>query len=226
MPLTWCELECRIDALKALASNMCMVMNAPVPTLVIDRNSNTVDEITELDPKIVLHKAQVEDERLFALRYGDTISSNYKQSVDIMIELIKQSLSQPTRSMDFWSEVININIGRLGKDVTIQLVVTRPCALRCGIYKYVLWALRNFVIENELDMLELSYCLPLNKQILEKLGFHVGAGDPEYPDMYMDRNELENITEQKWKIDQIQFPAADELNNQSFADRFNIPAPV
>ena len=84
MPLTWCELEGRIDILNTLAGKLCV--GAPVQTI---ENIHDSAMFTQ-------YNAQVEDERLFCLRYTGRISENYQESVDNMLTQIAFELSGDT----------------------------------------------------------------------------------------------------------------------------------
>ena len=166
MPLTWCELEGRIDILNTLAGKLCV--GAPVQTI----ESMDVARFTQ-------YNVQVEDERLFCLRYTGRISENYQESVDNMLTQIAFELSGDTTvKKEYWSEVIMIKIGNKNNNLQISLVVTRPCALRYGIYKYVMCRLKEFVIRQNFDNLVLTCCVPLNERILSNMGFKILDGKP------------------------------------------------
>lgn len=217
MPLTWCELEGRVDVLNILAGRLCV--GAPVQTI---ENYNK--------ESLTLYNAQVDDEKEFSMRYTGRISTNYKESIDAMIQLIDSTLQNSASSTEFWSEVITFTLMQKGNVLKILMVITRPCALRYGIYKYVMCKLKDIVINKRLKSLELSYCVPLNEAILTKMGFHIKQKTKEElddcPDMYMTRDELINVESSKyaskWDIKSIEFPSADILMSQQEVDRYNV----
>lgn len=215
MPLTWCELEGRVDVLNVLACKLCV--GAPVQT--IESKDNAM---------FTQYNIQVEDEKQFCLSYTGRISENYQESVDKMLTDIAFELSGGTTDIkEYWSEVIMIKIKIKKNNLQISLVVTRPCALRYGIYKYVMCHLKDFVIKQNFDNLVLTCCLPLNESILNNMGFKILRGDPgDCPDMYMTRQELIDIKRNdtlaaKWDISSFTFPSADKLMSQQEVDRFN-----
>ena len=215
MPLTWCELEGRVDVLNILACKLCV--GAPVQT--IESKDNAM---------FTQYNIQVEDERLFALQYTGRISDNYQESVEQMLTEIGYYLSAETiEKEEFWSEVIMIKLRRKRNNLQISLVVTRPCAYRYGIYKYVMCKLKEFVIVARLNKLELTCCLPVNEMILRKMGFEISKGKPgDCPDMYITKDKLISIYKnprlaEKWDISSFKFPSADKLMSQQEVDRFN-----
>ena len=122
----WCKLEKQVDILSQhmVDKKVLFHMDAPVPTLKSEHVYRQVQ-----------HNAQLDDEGEFTKRYGETISENYKETIDAMLTAIEDKLKVETKALDFWSEVINICVGRNRSGIVISFVLTRPCALRCGFYK-------------------------------------------------------------------------------------------
>ena len=213
MSLTWHDLICRIDNLVEMAdvNNKGIPMQAPLPS-----------DITDFG----LHSDQQSEERMFNEIYGDTISKNYKETVDKMINTIEAAVKTGCSPMQFQSEVIILHLAVQTKIITISYVVTRPCALRCGFYKYVLWALTRFVLKYNLKMLQLTDCVMLNVKILKKWGFLQDSDSDGDPTMHITKNLLQSVKEEHWNMKSVYWPPAEKLMDQQFVNRFNIPALV
>jgi len=98
-------------------------------------------------------------------------------------------------------------------------VIIRPCAEGNGFYRALLWKLRNEVLSHGFDSLIVTNVLSNNQRILWRMGFGLSENtDGTECDAELSKDELQQITKQRWKIPET-FPSADQLNDERFVNR-------
>jgi len=146
----------------------------------------------------------------FRRSFGNDIPENYISLLYNMFEAIKHwcksKSSTVERTFRFESPVIICELGILQNSLYLDYVVTRPCAQGLGIYRLLLWHLRNCVIELIFQRLEIINVMEYNKTILVRMGFHEDSDGF----FYMNFPELLNVTKQTWNIP-TSLPGAQDL---------------
>lgn len=170
---------------------------------------------------------RINQERKFQQYTGNTntIPEDYKDRLDLMIENIKTHMNISERKSmqrSFWCDVIQITLKLIDNRMIIDHVHTRPCAQSCGIYRYLLWNLGQYIVQNHISKLILTNCSDENVYILEKMGFtdpNDGAHSSPNMEIGVDDLRVKVNDNDQWNVPSS-FPPADLLNNQEFVDRF------
>ena len=143
-----------------------------------------------------------------------------------MIERIKDFYNSDSEQKSlrhkFWCDIVFVTLSLENNNLIIYMVQTRPCAQRCGFYRYLLWQLGRYVIEKKLERLVLDSCVEENIYILSEMGGFIDPNQGKYPlpNMYITLDDLKRYTSDKdlWKIPSS-FPPASFLNDQNFVNR-------
>ena len=171
-------------------------------------------------------KFREKDETFFLERGMDKIiPDNYVERLNEMIDAIIDGLQQPyysSQQSNFTCDVFSVTIKLQANNVIIYHVKTRPCAEGCGIYRYFIWKLGQYIVHNNFSSLIVELCSERNIDILKKMGFY-DTNDYRYsqPNMTITHSiSKEKIKDKRaWNIKDT-FPPAKWLNDENFVNRF------
>ena len=198
----WHTLNRLADAVASLHGQR-LTLGAPVPSNVSNRDWLLTEE------------------RRFSYT-DEPIPKNYKDVLVTLIDIIKnyydKSESDGCRRFD--TQVVILSVGYKGNDAVVQYMHTRPCAMHCGFENYVLWNLRDIVIQKNYNGIIFDYCEPYHAKILRSMGF------TNYGDSYsITSDTLRRATVASWKVKALaHFPTADQLNSQEWVNAKHSPA--